>query len=142
MMGLSSCFASAFSSLNLVLFLFIGLKAMECRSVERSSAFFIFGDSSVDPGNNNYIQTIPDNQANYKPYGQNGFFEEPTGRFSDGRIIVDYLAEYAKLPTIPPFLQPSADYSNGVNFASGGGGVLPTTNQGLVKEIIFFLYLL
>lgn len=134
-MGLSSCFASAFSSLNLVLFLFIGLKAMECRSVERSSAFFIFGDSSVDPGNNNYIQTIPDNQANYKPYGQNGFFEEPTGRFSDGRIIVDYLAEYAKLPTIPPFLQPSADYSNGVNFASGGGGVLPTTNQGLVIDL-------
>lgn len=44
--------------------------------------------------------------------------------------------EYAKLPTIPPFLQPSADYSNGVNFASGGGGVLPTTNQGLVKEFL------
>ena len=56
-----------------------------------SGAFFIFGDSSVDPGNNNYIETIPENQANYKPYGQNGFFESPTGRFSDGRVIVDYI---------------------------------------------------
>lgn len=60
-------------------------------AAKKNSAFFIFGDSTVDPGNNNYIQTIPENQANYKPYGQNGFFKNPTGRFSDGRIIVDYL---------------------------------------------------
>jgi hypothetical protein len=46
-------------------------------------------------------------------------------------LIVD-AAEYAKLPLIPPFLKPSIDYSNGVNFASGGAGVLPQTNQGLV----------
>jgi len=46
-------------------------------------------------------------------------------------LIVD-TAEYAKLPLIPPFLKPSIDYSNGVNFASGGAGVLPETNQGLV----------
>lgn len=55
------------------------------------SAFFIFGDSSVDPGNNNHIKTIPENQANYKPYGHNSFFKDPTGRFSNGRIIVDFL---------------------------------------------------
>ncbi|XP_027065772.2 GDSL esterase/lipase 5 [Coffea arabica] len=103
-------------------------------SAERSSAFFIFGDSTVDPGNNNYIKTTPENQANYKPYGQNGFFKEPTGRFSDGRIIVDYIAEYAKLPIIPPYLQPSADYSHGVNFASGGAGILSTTNPGVVID--------
>lgn len=90
-MGLTSCFVFATFTLNLVLFLVF--KPIECRSLERSSAFFIFGDSSVDPGNNNYIQTIPDNQANYKPYGQNGFFKEPTGRFSDGRVIVDYIGK-------------------------------------------------
>ncbi|TKY72920.1 GDSL esterase/lipase 5 [Spatholobus suberectus] len=44
-------------------------------------------------------------------------------------------AEYAKLPLIPPFLQPNADYSNGVNFASGGAGVLAETNQGLVIDL-------
>lgn len=68
-------------------------------SAEKYTAFFIFGDSSVDPGNNNYIETIPENQANYKPYGQNGFFKDPTGRFSDGRIIVDFLG------TIIPAIQ-------------------------------------
>lgn len=60
----------------------------------RTVALFIFGDSTVDPGNNNYINTIPENQAHYKPYGQNGFFQHPTGRFSDGRIIVDYIGKY------------------------------------------------
>lgn len=58
------------------------------------AAFFIFGDSTVDPGNNNYINTIPENQANFKPYGQNGFFDKPTGRFSDGRVIVDFIGIY------------------------------------------------
>lgn len=58
---------------------------------KRHTTFFIFGDSSVDPGNNNYIDTIPENQANYQPYGQNGFFKDLTGRFSDGRIIVDFI---------------------------------------------------
>ncbi|KAK4266049.1 hypothetical protein QN277_027023 [Acacia crassicarpa] len=100
-----------------------------------ASSFFIFGDSTVDSGNNNYIDTIPENRADYKPYGQNGFFEAPTGRFSDGRVIVDFIAEYANLPLIPPFLQPSADHTKGVNFASGGAGVLPETNQGLVIDL-------
>ncbi|THG22528.1 hypothetical protein TEA_025061 [Camellia sinensis var. sinensis] len=92
------------------------------------------GDSTVDPGNNNYIETVPENRANHKPYGQNGFFQQspPTGRFSDGRVIVDFIAEYAKLPLIPPFLEPSAEYVNGVNFGSGGAGILSETNQGLV----------
>ncbi|XP_061364602.1 GDSL esterase/lipase 5-like [Gastrolobium bilobum] len=100
-----------------------------------TKAFFIFGDSTVDSGNNNYIDTIPENKADYKPYGQNGFLQEPTGRFSDGRVIIDFIAEYAKLPLLPPFLEPFADYSKGVNFASGGAGVLAETNQGLVIDL-------
>ncbi|KAK2449956.1 GDSL esterase/lipase [Trifolium repens] len=85
-----------------------------------NNALFIFGDSTVDSGNNNYIDTIPENKADYKPYGQNGVFHEPTGRFSDGRVITDFIAEYA---------------NNGVNFASGGAGVLTETNQGLVIDL-------
>lgn len=63
----------------------------------RTAALFIFGDSTVDPGNNNHITTIPENQAHYEPYGKNGFFETPTGRFSDGRIIVDYIGKWVLL---------------------------------------------
>ncbi|KAK1549620.1 hypothetical protein Q3G72_004964 [Acer saccharum] len=120
---------------TLLLLTSVEASVLEEKSGASTSAFFIFGDSSVDPGNNNYINTIPENQANYKPYGHNGFFQRPTGRFSDGRVIVDFIAEYAKLPLIPPFLEPSADYTNGANFASGGAGVLPETNQGMVIDL-------
>ncbi|TXG61709.1 hypothetical protein EZV62_013072 [Acer yangbiense] len=120
---------------TLLLLTSVEASVLEEKSGTSTSAFFIFGDSSVDPGNNNYINTVPENQANYKPYGHNGFFQRPTGRFSDGRVIVDFIAEYAKLPLIPPFLEPSADYTNGANFASGGAGVLPETNQGMVIDL-------
>lgn len=60
---------------------------------QKHTAFFIFGDSSVDAGNNNFIETIPENKADCHPYGRNGLFEGPTGRFSDGRILVDYLGK-------------------------------------------------
>ncbi|KAK3004168.1 hypothetical protein RJ639_018478 [Escallonia herrerae] len=54
------------------------------------SALFIFGDSTVDTGNNNYMVTKDENQGDWKPYGQNGF-REAMGRFSDGRIIVKFI---------------------------------------------------
>lgn len=79
---------------NLVLSIGFGSCASDYTVSSRTVGLFIFGDSTVDPGNNNYINTIPENQAHYKPYGQNGFFENPTGRFSDGRIIVDYIGQY------------------------------------------------
>eukprot|EP01018_Ginkgo_biloba_P027908 Gb_32388 [translate_table: standard] len=108
---------------------------LACESLGDEVGFFIFGDSTVDPGNNNYISTIANYRADHPPYGNNGFFEKPTGRFSEGKIIVDFIAEYAKLPHIPPFLEPGADFSKGVNFASGGAGVLPETNKGLVVDL-------
>ncbi|KAL5583393.1 hypothetical protein UlMin_015835 [Ulmus minor] len=96
-------------------------------------ALFIFGDSVFDAGNNNDINTT--SQANYFPYGES-FFKNPTGRFSDGRIIPDFIAEYVKLPFIPPYLQPgNHDFSIGVNFASGGAGALDETNKGKVINL-------
>ncbi|XP_059634671.1 GDSL esterase/lipase 5-like [Cornus florida] len=126
---------SNYLAVCVIVLLSVSFRTFGSPSEKTGTAFFIFGDSTVDPGNNNYIETIPENKANYKPYGQNGFFEEPTGRFSNGRIIVDYIAEYAKLSMIPPFLQPSVDYVNGVNFASGGAGILSETNHGLVIDL-------
>ncbi|KAG6605294.1 GDSL esterase/lipase 1, partial [Cucurbita argyrosperma subsp. sororia] len=93
-------------------------------------AFFLFGDSYVDAGNNNYINTTADFQANFPPYGET-FFHLPTGRFTDGRTIPDFLAEYAGLPLIPPYLDPHTDfYDNGVNFASSGSGALVESHEG------------
>lgn len=51
------------------------------------SAIFIFGDSLVDVGNNNYITTL--SKANYKPVGID--FGKPTGRFTNGRTVIDII---------------------------------------------------
>ncbi|XAR49844.1 hypothetical protein NMG60_11004001, partial [Bertholletia excelsa] len=98
-------------------------------------ALFIFGDSNYDAGNNNYINTITSFQANFPPYGET-FFHYPTGRFSDGRLISDFIAEYAKLPLLPPYKQPGDhNFSYGVNFASSGAGALSETYEGLVIDL-------
>lgn len=52
-------------------------------------ASFIFGDSLVDAGNNNYLSTlskanIPPNGIDFKASGGN-----PTGRYTNGRTIGD-----------------------------------------------------
>ncbi|KAF8393687.1 hypothetical protein HHK36_021934 [Tetracentron sinense] len=102
---------------------------------EKHVAFFIFGDSLFDAGNNNYINTTTDSQANFWPYGET-FFKYPTGRLSDGRIIPDFIAKYAKLPLIPPFQQPGFhQFTDGANFASAGAGALVETFQGLVIDL-------
>ncbi|KAL6140610.1 hypothetical protein ACLB2K_058908 [Fragaria x ananassa] len=89
---------------------------------------FIFGDSIYDAGNNNYINTI--GKANYWPYGET-FFKSPTGRFSVGRIIPDFIAGYAKLLLIQPYLKPdNHEFAYGVNFASAGAGALTETREG------------
>lgn len=96
---------------------------------------FVFGDSLYDVGNNNYINTTTISQANFPPYGQT-FFKFPTGRFSDGRVIPDFIGEYAKLPLILPYLYPGIkDFVKGMNFASGGAGVLDQTFPGYVVPL-------
>ncbi|KAK3413604.1 hypothetical protein EUGRSUZ_I02153 [Eucalyptus grandis] len=97
-------------------------------------ALFIFGDSINDAGTNNYINTTADFRANFPPYG-NTFFHNPTGRFSDGRLIADFIAEFAKLPLIPPYLQmKDGEFMAGTNFASGGAGALVDTYKGFVVD--------
>ncbi|TQD77599.1 hypothetical protein C1H46_036871 [Malus baccata] len=95
---------------------------------------FVFGDSIFDAGNNNYFSTVF--QGNYWPYGETYKKGHPTGRISDGRIIPDFIAEYAKLPSIPPYLEPgNEEFKYGVNFASAGAGALIETRQGLGRDL-------
>lgn len=58
----------------------------------KHAALFIFGDSLFDVGNNNYINTSTNFQANFFPYGET-FFGYSTGRVSDGRLIPDIIGK-------------------------------------------------
>ena len=53
-------------------------------------ASFVFGDSLVDAGNNNYIVSL--SKANYVPNGID--FGMPTGRYTNGRTIIDIIGKY------------------------------------------------
>lgn len=63
---------------------------------KRNASLFIFGDSFLDVGNNNYINTSTLDQANFWPYGET-YFKFPTGRFSDGRLVSDFIGKHLLL---------------------------------------------
>lgn len=62
----------------------------------KHAALFIFGDSLFDVGNNNYINTSTNFQANFFPYGKT-FFGHPTGRVSNGRLIPDIIGKMLQI---------------------------------------------
>ncbi|CAM0910297.1 unnamed protein product [Alopecurus aequalis] len=96
-------------------------------------ALFVFGSSLVDNGNNNFLYNSSV-RADYLPYGVD-FPLGPSGRFSNGHNTIDALGELLRLPAggrIPPFADPATRGRaalHGVNFASGGSGILDRTGK-------------
>nr|GMD56580.1 acetylajmalan esterase-like [Ipomoea batatas] len=87
-------------------------------------SIYQFGDSFADTGNFLRISGVSTSfHADRHPYGRT-YFRKPTGRFSDGRLIVDYIAFALKLPFIAPYLDNSASFVHGVNFAVAGATAL------------------
>lgn len=95
------------------------------------SAGLVFGDSTVDPGNNNYVDTVF--RSNFPPYGKDFQDQTPTGRFSNGKLTTDLIASYIGLKDyLPPYLDPNLsieELMTGVSFASAGSGFDPLTPQ-------------
>ncbi|XP_024524499.1 GDSL esterase/lipase APG [Selaginella moellendorffii] len=116
--------ASFFATLSLI----ASLLSSRSRASQLVPALYVFGDSSVDAGNNDYIGTVV--RADFPPYGRDFDSHKATGRFSNGRVSSDYLASLLGLPLPPPYLDPSAKGSKiiqGVNFATAGSGLYEKT---------------
>ncbi|XP_051121188.1 GDSL esterase/lipase At5g33370-like [Andrographis paniculata] len=99
-------------------------------------AFFIFGDSLVDNGNNNYLATTA--RADAPPYGIDYPSHRPTGRFSNGLNIPDIISEHMGWEPTMPYLSPELTGQRllvGANFASAGVGVLNDTGVQFVNII-------
>ncbi|RDX98470.1 hypothetical protein CR513_18596, partial [Mucuna pruriens] len=63
-------------------------------------AIFNFGDSISDTGNAaTYHHALPSNS----PYGST-YFKHASGRMSNGRLIIDFIAEAYGLPMLPAYL--------------------------------------
>ncbi|XP_021715049.1 GDSL esterase/lipase At5g03980-like isoform X1 [Chenopodium quinoa] len=84
-------------------------------------AIYQFGDSISDTGN--FIREDPRSSFAKLPYGET-FFHKPTGRCSDGLLMIDYFAEFFKLPYLDPYLNKDGNFSHGVNFAVAGSTAL------------------
>ncbi|VAI77892.1 unnamed protein product [Triticum turgidum subsp. durum] len=68
-------------------------------------ALFVFGDGSLDVGNNNYIEPneVGDPwRANHSYYGIDFPKSEPTGRFSNGFNMADFIAKAMGFKMSPP----------------------------------------
>ena len=101
-------------------------------------AIIVFGDSSVDSGNNNRISTLL--KSNFKPYGRDFADGQPTGRFSNGRVPPDFISEaFGLKPFVPAYLDPKfgiSDFVTGVCFASAGTGYDNATSDVLVSLLV------
>ncbi|PIN11144.1 Triacylglycerol lipase [Handroanthus impetiginosus] len=100
------------------------------------SAFFVFGDSLVDNGNNNFLATSA--RAEAPPYGIDYPSHRPTGRFSNGLNIPDIISERMGWEATMPYLSPQLNGQKllvGANFASAGVGVLNDTGFQFVNII-------
>ncbi|KAM7484176.1 hypothetical protein LguiA_000185 [Lonicera macranthoides] len=82
------------------------------------SAVFNFGDSNSDTGGLSaaFGQAPP-------PNGQT-FFHVPSGRYSDGRLVIDFIAKSLGLPYLSPYLDTvGSNFSHGANFATAGSTI-------------------
>ncbi|KAL6603972.1 hypothetical protein ACP70R_044333 [Stipagrostis hirtigluma subsp. patula] len=113
------------------------LVAAAAEPAGRYRAVFNFGDSLVDAGNL-VTEGIPDYLATARlPYGQS-YFGYPTGRCSDGRLVVDFIAQELGLPLLPPSKAKNASFAQGANFAITGATALDTEffqKRGLGKTV-------
>nr|BAX24825.1 putative esterase [Oryza glumipatula] len=92
------------------------------------NAMFVFGDSLADTGNicvnKSAAATLLLTFAQ-PPYGMT-YFGHPTCRCSDGRLVVDFLAQELGLPLLPPSKRSGGggDFRRGANMAIVGATAL------------------
>lgn len=83
-------------------------------------AIFNFGDSNSDTGG------ISAAFSPAPPPNGETFFHSPAGRYSDGRLVIDFIAESLGLPYLSAYLDSvGSNFSHGANFATAGSTIRP-----------------
>ncbi|KAK1429550.1 hypothetical protein QVD17_11761 [Tagetes erecta] len=139
-------FHTLLSSTFFLLFLFTIAGKTVCANEEaqkvsggyRPLKLFAFGDSYADTGNN--PKSLSSSWKN--PYGVT-FPGKPAGRYSDGRVLTDYIARFMGIKSPLPYeLRKYGQHrlQHGLNFAYGGTGVFDTGNlqPNLSTQIGYF----
>ncbi|XP_043699961.1 GDSL esterase/lipase At5g45960-like [Telopea speciosissima] len=89
------------------------------------TAFFVFGDSTLDPGNNDRLTTSL--RGDHPPYGRDFKGGIATSRFTYGKLITDIIVSSLGIKdSVPAYLDPNItnhDLLTDVNFSSAGTGL-------------------
>ncbi|URE20494.1 GDSL esterase lipase [Musa troglodytarum] len=101
--------------MKLLVLFFVLTSSFDISFSQRYNALFNFGDSLSDTGNV-VISSLP--------YGMT-YFGRATGRASDGRLVIDFIAEGIGLPHLPPNTAKNVSFHRGVNFAFIAAPALP-----------------
>ncbi|XP_057747013.1 GDSL esterase/lipase At5g55050-like [Arachis stenosperma] len=129
-----SLFPSFFIFMNLLGFL---------EAQNKTPIVYVFGDSLVDVGNNNYL-ALSIERAALPHYGIDYPTKKPNGRFSNGKNAADFIAEKLGIPTSPPYLSllsksrnnKNVSFLGGVSFASGGAGIFSDKTDEISRQNI------
>ncbi|KAL6551673.1 hypothetical protein OROGR_007827 [Orobanche gracilis] len=91
-------------------------------------AVFNFGDSNSDTGN-----LVSGLGESLEPPNGEMYFKKPSGRFCDGRLIVDFLMDAMDLPFLNAYLDSIGlpSFRRGCNFAAAASTILPATASSL-----------
>ncbi|XP_057522250.1 GDSL esterase/lipase At4g01130-like [Amaranthus tricolor] len=111
-------------ALVVVVVVMAGFGGLLCECKCEIKGIFNFGDSNTDTGG--FFAAFPPQK---KPFGMT-YFNKPVGRATDGRVIVDFLAQAIGIPFLSPYLKSiGGDYRHGANFATAASTVrLPNTS--------------
>eukprot|EP00250_Pteridium_aquilinum_P035072 c8568_g1_i1 orf=117-1277(+) len=89
----------------------------------------VMGASMVDVGENAVAQPLT-SAAEFVPYGVD-FFQAPAARWSNGRVISDFISQGLGYGLMEPYLNSvNPQFANGVNFASSGSTARNSTQSG------------
>ncbi|EXB90587.1 GDSL esterase/lipase [Morus notabilis] len=124
---MASCFITSISSqITLITILIITLHSSSSSiAISKTNPLpfkkiYAFGDSFTDTGNTRSVSGPSGfGHVSNPPYGIT-FFHRPTNRYSDGRLVIDFVAQSLALPFLPPYKTVKGNSPHGVNFAVAG----------------------
>ncbi|XP_038887323.1 GDSL esterase/lipase At5g37690 [Benincasa hispida] len=136
-MGMKSITIHGFGSIIVivVVMLLIGFKPCEATS---QLVTYVFGDSLTEVGNNNFLNSLA--RSDYPWYGVDYNGGQATGRFTNGRTIGDIISSKLGIASPPAYLSVAKDEDKlvqGVNYASGGAGILNDTGLYFIQRLSF-----
>ncbi|KAI9087597.1 hypothetical protein K1719_030467 [Acacia pycnantha] len=150
-MASSSSSSPASKIILIAIFSFLSSFAVTVKGQTRPfKKLYAFGDSFTDTGNTKSASGPSGfGHVSNSPYGSS-FFNHSTNRYSDGRLVIDFVAESLSLPYLPPYLHSKGNDTFGVNFAVAGSTAinhlffvrnnltLDVTPQSIQTQLLWF----